>query len=71
MKTKTTQIKEGVMLVERFAPNGKPTRFDTLRSKKGYQFFDQKTQLFRRFAHIPHGTDLSNLIVLKDGYGII
>lgn len=73
MTIKITQVKEGAFLIERFAPNGTPAKFDILRAKRGYQFYDEKTNRYRRFARVPHGTDLSNLVVVKvkDGFGVI
>ena len=73
IRTKKTQVKEGVVRVERITPNGNYARFDILRAKRGYQFYDNRTNRYRRFAYIPHGTDLSNLVVVKvkDEYGVI
>lgn len=65
IRTKTIQVKEGVVRVERTAPNGAPIRFDILRAEKGYQFYDEKTNRYRRFARVLHGTDLSDLMVIK------
>ena len=63
IRTKTTQVKEGVMRTERFTPNGTPIRFDILRAEKGYQFYDEKTKRYKRFGRVRHGVDLSDLQV--------
>ena len=73
IRTKKTQVKEGVVRVERITPNGNYAMYDIIRAEKGYRFCDEKTNRYRRFACVPHGTDLSNLVVVKvkDEYGVI
>lgn len=65
IRTKTTQVKEGVMRTERFTPNGTPIRFDIIRAERGYQFYDRKTKRYKRFGRVLHGTDLSDLQVIS------
>lgn len=65
IRTKKTQVKEGVVRVERITPNGNYARFDIIRAEKGYRFYDEKTNRYRRIARVSHGTDLSDLMVIK------
>ena len=65
IRTKKTQVKEGVVRVERITPNGNYARFDIISAEKGYRFYDEKTNRYRRFARVLHGTDLSDLQVIS------
>lgn len=82
-------VQEGLFLYEYSKViSGKTMFFAQLYCADGYCFYDKDQSenyteegelkpenelTYARFAYIPHGTDLSNLVVVKvkDGFGVI
>lgn len=83
------QVKEGLYLYEYSKEvGGKTMFFAQLYCSDGYCFYDKNQPenyteegelkpenelTYAQFAYIPHGTDLSSLVVVKvkDGFGVI